>query len=156
MSSFIIPVNKQGCQCYAWIWLCSHQFSITPVPTKPGLDPVVPRNYRPIYNLHFLGKILEITVGAHFKGHITSNDMFDVLQFILQSIGFRQNHGTETAIVKAINYMLAALVRGVAVYAFDTVCHNILLHRLEKKMVGLTATDLSWFRSYLSDRQKMF
>lgn len=38
--------------------------------------------------------------------------------------------------------------------AFDTVDHQILLHRL-KSLVGLFVTALEWFYSHLTDR-KMF
>ena len=37
--------------------------------------------------------------------------------------------------------------------AFDTIDHNILLHRL-KHAFGITGTALSWIRSYLSDRDQ--
>ena len=37
--------------------------------------------------------------------------------------------------------------------AFDTIDHNILLHRLEH-VVSITSTVLSWIRPYLSDRDQ--
>ena len=37
--------------------------------------------------------------------------------------------------------------------AFDTIDHTILLHRLQTHF-GISNTSLSWFRSYLSDRQQ--
>ena len=37
--------------------------------------------------------------------------------------------------------------------AFDTIDHNILLHRLEHEFV-ITGTALSWIRSYLSDKDQ--
>ncbi len=37
--------------------------------------------------------------------------------------------------------------------AFDTIDHNILLNRLENS-VGISGSDLAWFKSYLSDRHQ--
>ena len=36
---------------------------------------------------------------------------------------------------------------------FDTIDHNILLHRLEN-FVGINGSALAWFKSYLSDRHQ--
>lgn len=37
--------------------------------------------------------------------------------------------------------------------AFDTVCHDYLLSRMET-LLGITGVPLSWFKSYLIDRQQ--
>ena len=37
--------------------------------------------------------------------------------------------------------------------AFDTVCHSILINRLEKR-VGIKGKSLDWFKSYLENRQQ--
>ena len=74
---------------------------------------------------------------------------------------YRPNHSTETALVKIFNDLLLAPDDGkVSVLtlldlsaAFDTIDHNILLHRLEHAF-GIMGTALSWIRSYLSDRDQ--
>uniref|UniRef100_A0AAR2KHK1 Reverse transcriptase domain-containing protein n=1 Tax=Pygocentrus nattereri TaxID=42514 RepID=A0AAR2KHK1_PYGNA len=127
---------------------------IKPLIKKPNLDPSVLSNYRPISNLPFISKILEKAVAQQLGSYLQRNQIYEKFQS-----GFRPHHSTETALVKITNDLLLAADQGCVSLlvlldlsaAFDTIDHNILLERLEK-MVGITGTALSWFKSYLTDR----
>ncbi len=72
--------------------------------------------------------------------------------------GFHKKHSTTTAALKVLNYIVGSLDSGdfcASIFidlskAFDTVDHEILLHRL--KSVGLSSDVIPWFKNYLSGR----
>ncbi len=74
--------------------------------------------------------------------------------------GFKSVHSTESALLRVLNDIYITTDSGDSVVlilldllaAFDTVDHSTLLSRLES-WVGLKATVLNWFQSYLSDRK---
>ena len=74
--------------------------------------------------------------------------------------GFRKNFFTELAIIQLLDKIIDSLSRKehiIAIFiclskAFDTIDHNILLYKL--KNYGIRGITLSWFNSYLSDRQE--
>lgn len=127
---------------------------VRPLLKKPNLDSSELSNYRPISNLPFLGKILEKVVFKQLEVFLQNNNTHNKFQS-----GFRKGHSTETALLKVINDLrVASDKKNVSVLllldltaAFDTIEHDILLHRLEH-WVGLSAVALSWFRSYLKGR----
>ena len=88
--------------------------------------------------------------------HCIDNNIHEPLQS-----AYRQGHSTETALLKVHNDILMAMDEQKVVClilldltaAFDTVNHQILLHRLEHR-VGVTDKALQWFKSYLSDRNQ--
>ena len=65
------------------------------------------------------------------------------------------------AVVRVQNDVLSAINKGCCVFlmlldlsaAFDTVSHQLLIHRLHTKL-GVTDTALAWFASYLGDRKQ--
>ncbi|XDV31632.1 hypothetical protein PO909_002599 [Leuciscus waleckii] len=130
--------------------------AVTPILKKPGLNPDIMSNFRPISNLPFLSKILERTVAKQLKTHLCSNDLFEPFQS-----GFRSQHSTETALLKVTNDILLSADAGHLTIlilldltaAFDTINHSILLSRLESSL-NITGTALSWLQSYLTDRQQ--
>ena len=74
---------------------------------------------------------------------------------------YKQFHSTETALLKVHNDInlnidngnVTALTLLDLSAAFDTIVHNILITRLST-WYGISGTALSWFTSYLTDRQQ--
>ena len=101
---------------------------------KPSLDPDDLSNYRPISNLSFVSKPLERAVHAQLLLYLNDNELLPSVQS-----AYRQFFSTETAVLKVVTDILAALDRGqislLGMFdlsaAFDTVDHPILLCRLE-------------------------
>ncbi|XP_072571304.1 uncharacterized protein [Paramormyrops kingsleyae] len=127
---------------------------IRPLLKKHTLDPDQFINYRPISNLPFLSKVLEKVVASQLHNHLKLNSLYETFQS-----GFRQGHSTETALVRVTNDLLMTADAGSPSIlilldlsaAFDTVDHNILLHRLHTTF-GLSNSVYDWFSSFLSGR----
>ena len=106
--------------------------------------------------LSFLSKLLERVVQSRLQAFLDSNDMMHAKK--TQS-AYRPFHSTETALSKVYNDLLltadggqvSALCLLELTAAFDTVDHDLLMHRLERQF-GLRGVVISWFRSYLSGR----
>ena len=127
---------------------------LKPLLKKNNLDGSVLNNYRPISNLHFIGKTIEKIVFNQVSAFLTSTSCLDLYQS-----GFRKYHSTETALVKVVNDIRLNNDAGKTTVlmlldlsaAFDTVDHSILLERL-KCCVGLSGSVICWLRSYLEHR----
>ena len=63
---------------------------------KPGKDPKLPENYRPITLLEVPGKIIERILDNRLRRFCTDNDLFNTHQY-----GFRRGLGTDIAIATA-------------------------------------------------------
>ena len=86
--------------------------------------------------------------------HMSTNDLLEPYQS-----AYKPNHGTETALLKVKNDILAALDNKKAVYlvlldlsaAFDTIDFDVLNERLANSL-GINGTVRSWIISYLQGR----
>jgi hypothetical protein len=127
---------------------------VRPLLKKPGLDPNVLKNYRPVSNLPFLSKVLEKVVDSRLESHLTEHNLHANHQS-----AYRKFHSTETALLKVQNDILQSLDKNCVTAlvlldlsaAFDTIDHHTLLNRLEKQY-GISNTPLAWVSSYLSER----
>ena len=127
---------------------------ITPLLKAVGLDSSNLKNYRPISNLTFVGKLVERVVLRRLNDHLSKNN----LNIINQS-GYKKNHSTETLLVRIVNDLLIASSESKATVvmmldlsaAFDTVDHHKLLDILKTEL-GIHGTALEWFRSFLIRR----
>jgi len=130
------------------------QAIVTPLLKKPSLDKDDLTNYRPVSNLSFLSKLTEKVVKSRLDEHLSRNKMYNHHQS-----AYTKFCSTETTLLSVQNHVIKAMakqqVTGLCLLdlsaAFDTIDHNILLHRLST-WFGITGTCLGWLKSYLSDR----
>ena len=121
---------------------------------KPGLDPDLSENYRPISNLPFLSKVLERVVFTQIEFHL---DAFKLLPS--HQSAYRKYHSTETLLARVASDLISDANNGKHTLlamldlsaAFDTVNHTILLERLAKSF-GISDHALWWFAKYLTER----
>ena len=123
--------------------------NVTPVHKKDRKEPA--ENYRPISLLPILGKVLErgvcFRLYDHFKHQITKfqhgflrqRSCVTQLLSVLHNIGQSLDKNIQTDII----YLDFAK-------AFESVDHNILLHKL--KLYGVSGHLHEWFADYLSGR----
>jgi hypothetical protein len=129
---------------------------ITPLIKKAGMDVSDCRSYRPISNLSVVSKLLERRVSRQLMNYLRSNDLLPSYQS-----AYWPFHSTETAVLCVLSDILKAVdsgnVAGLVLLdlsaAFDTVDHDILLHRLNTSY-GINGTAIQLFRSYLTGRSQ--
>ena len=133
---------------------CLKTALVKPLLKKPGLDPNVLSNYRPISNLPFLSKVIERAVAIRLTSYLDRNHLLPQRQS-----AYRPGHSTETALLQVVDHLLRAVDKGNIVImilldlsaAFDTLNHNTLLLRLQRDF-GLSEMALQWFKTYVSGR----
>jgi len=115
---------------------------------------MIVKNYRPVSNLSFLSKLIERVVVKQFVSLLNESGLF-----VPVNSAYHAHHSTETALLKVFKDLLLAVEEGdVAILAlldqsaaFDTIDHQILLHRFSV-LFGVSGVALSWFKSYFSGR----
>lgn len=129
---------------------------VRPLLKKASLDPDLLKNYRPISNLSFISKLIERVVASRICSHLESHSLLETYQS-----AYRSFHSTESALLRVQNDILASLDKKQVVAlvmldlsaAFDTIDHDILLQRLERRF-NITDNALAWVKSYLTGRHQ--
>ena len=128
---------------------------ITPVLKKPSLSKEELKNYRPVSNTRYMGKLIETAVSNQLTAHVETNQLMDIHQS-----AYRAKHSTETALVFVHDFICRELDNQQAVFvitldlsaAFDTVDHTLLLDVFQQRY-GVSGSVLAWFESYLQHRR---
>ena len=105
-----------------------------------------------------MSKLLEKVVVSQLMPHMNRCNLFSSFQS-----AYQPGYSTETALLKVVNDLLLVIDEGklsVLVLldlpaAFDSIDHDILLHRLQH-VFSIQGTVLSWFRSYAPKDSRLF
>ena len=134
-------------------------------PTKLKLAKVVPvfkkndetlfENYRPISVLPSISKIFERILHTQLMDYFASSKLLYSNQY-----GFRPQHSTELAALEFINRTITHMDNNqvpLSIFldlskAFDTIDHNILIHKLH--FYGVRNNSLNLLTSYLNNRRQ--
>ena len=92
------------------------------------------KNYRPVSNLQFVGKLIERIVAIRLNKHMSDNDLNSDFQY-----GYKKDNSTETLLLKVINNLLISCDNQIPTIlmlldlstAFDTVDQEKLLNILK-------------------------
>ena len=115
-----------------------------------------PNNYRPISVLSTIARVFERLIFEQMYTYFTDNKLIEPRQS-----GFRSLHSTVTALLDMTNQWCFNIDRGMVSgvifldlkKAFDTVNHDLLLKKLN--YYGVQNQTITWFKSYLADRQQL-
>ena len=105
---------------------------------------LIDKNYRPVSNLEFSGKLIERAVTDQITKHIADNNPMEPMQSV-----YHAHHSTETALVKVKSDILKAMDNQEIVCltlldlsaAFNMISKDKLLTQLEEEF-GITNTCL--------------
>ena len=123
---------------------------VKPLLKKPGLD-LINKNYRPISNLSFISKLVEICILKQLLGHCENHDLLPDFQS-----AYHKHYSTETSLIKLTSDILWSMEKQQMTAnaildlssAFDTVGYEILLQIL-KQNFGFCGKALHWLQNYL-------
>lgn len=118
-------------------------------------DPVNMSDIRPLNILPAMSKIAEKLAAKQLKVYLETYTVIPSLQS-----GFREAHGTQTALLKVLNDVSEAMDNRMITFlilldqskAFDVVNFELLIAKLH--YIGLNNTCVEWFKSYVHSRRQ--